>query len=301
MRRIDLVGLQRRRAEPLPDRAVGRHEAAHGHGHLDAPRPFAADRRRDHLGPRRVDSAGRRRDSRQLPRPRLRQEHDRDHPRRLDPVPDRGLDPDHVRGQAGREGRHRASSSRSPYTRTRGCSFRRSRRSGFATRTRSWPEFRAAHRRSWTLRRVAASGRAARWPSPSARKSRRSWNSSATTGSPAGRPPDQMLSLDRVSKIYKVGTFGGKDLRRRPRRQLRREARRSRLADRRERQRQDDRRQDDPEADRDQPRHHHARRRGRLPAARRRPSRRTTATSRAYSRIRSARTTRSSKPTASSP
>ncbi len=110
-----------------------------------------------------------------------------------------------------------------------------------------------------------------------------------------------MLSLDRVSKTYKVGTFGGKDL----------------------------------VAVRDvsfdvksgevvsligesgsgkttvgkmilklieiNKRHHHARRRGRLPGARQRPSRPTTATSRASSRIRSARTTPSSKPTASSP
>jgi ABC-type glutathione transport system ATPase component len=34
----------------------------------------------------------------------------------------------------------------------------------------------------------------------------------ATTRSPAGRSPEPMLSLNRVSKIYKTGTFGGKDL-----------------------------------------------------------------------------------------
>ena len=34
----------------------------------------------------------------------------------------------------------------------------------------------------------------------------------ATTSSPAGRSPDAVLTLDHVSKIYKVGTFGGTDL-----------------------------------------------------------------------------------------
>ena len=33
----------------VPDRALGWHEAAHGHGHLDPPQSVAADRRRGHL------------------------------------------------------------------------------------------------------------------------------------------------------------------------------------------------------------------------------------------------------------
>ena len=43
----------------------------------------------------------------ELPRPRLRQEHDRHHPRPVRAVPDRGHDPRDVRGQAGGEGAHR--------------------------------------------------------------------------------------------------------------------------------------------------------------------------------------------------
>ena len=88
--------------------------------------------------------------------------------------------------------------------------------------------------------------------------------SSATTRSPAGRPPGQMLSLDRVSKVYRVGHLRRQGAARGRERQLRRRGRRGRLADRRERQRQDDRRQDDPEAHRHQPRHDHLRRRRRL-------------------------------------
>ena len=75
----------------ISDRAFGGHEAAHGHGHFDAHGPIAADCRRDHLGPGRLDAAGRRGDPRQLPQAQLRQEHDRDHPRHVDPVPDRRI------------------------------------------------------------------------------------------------------------------------------------------------------------------------------------------------------------------
>ena len=53
-----------RRAEPLSDRTIGWHEAAHGHGHLHTHESLAADRRRDHLGSGRVDAAGRGRDPR---------------------------------------------------------------------------------------------------------------------------------------------------------------------------------------------------------------------------------------------
>src|SRR5512140_692277 len=47
---------------------------------------------------------------------------------------------------------------------------------------------------------------------PSAARSHRSSRSTATTWSPAGRSRDAMLTLEHVSKIYKVGTFGGTDL-----------------------------------------------------------------------------------------
>ncbi len=63
-----------------------------------------------------------------------------------------------------------------------------------------------------------------------------------------------MLTLDHVSKVYKVGTFGGKELTARPRRKLRGGAGRGRVADRRERQRQEHDRQDDPHASRPSPR-----------------------------------------------
>ena len=48
--------------------------------HLDAAQPVAADRGRDHLGARRVDPEGGRRDARRVPRPGVRQEHDRRSP-----------------------------------------------------------------------------------------------------------------------------------------------------------------------------------------------------------------------------
>ena len=66
-RRVKLVGLDADVLYTVPDRALGRDEAAHGHGHLDAPQSFAADRRRGHLGPRRLHPAGRRRDADRVP------------------------------------------------------------------------------------------------------------------------------------------------------------------------------------------------------------------------------------------
>ena len=91
--------------------------------------------------------------------------------------------------------------------------------------------------------------------------------SSRATRSPAGRPTGPAArrgvagrrrgasdaELDGVSKTYRTGTFGGKSLYGRPRRQLRGPAGRGRLADRRERQRQEHDRQDDPAPDADRP------------------------------------------------
>ena len=94
----------RRGPRPLPDRALRRSEAARRDGALDAARPVAPDRGRAHVRARRVDAAGGRRDARRVPRPRVREEHDRDHARPVDPLPDRRHDPRHVRGQARREG-----------------------------------------------------------------------------------------------------------------------------------------------------------------------------------------------------
>ena len=61
-----------RGARQLPDRAVRRHEAADGDGHLHPARPVAAHRRRDDLRARRVDPEGRGQDPRGVPRPGLR-------------------------------------------------------------------------------------------------------------------------------------------------------------------------------------------------------------------------------------
>ena len=58
-RRLDLVGLSADVLGMYPDRALRRDEAARGDGDLDAARPVAADRRRGHLGARRVDASGR--------------------------------------------------------------------------------------------------------------------------------------------------------------------------------------------------------------------------------------------------
>ena len=95
---------RRRGPRALPDRALGRNEAASRAGPLDAPQPVAPDRRRAHLRAGRVDPEGGGGNARRVPRSRLREEHDRDHPRPLDPLPDRRHDPRHVRRQAGREG-----------------------------------------------------------------------------------------------------------------------------------------------------------------------------------------------------
>ena len=94
----------RGRAGAIPDRALGRDEAARRDGALVPARSLAPDRRRGDVGARRVDPASRVRAARGVPRPRLRQEHDRDHARPLGPVPDRRHDPRHVRRQARREG-----------------------------------------------------------------------------------------------------------------------------------------------------------------------------------------------------
>ena len=132
-RRLELVGLPRDVLDALPDRALRRDEAARRDGALVAARPVAPDRRRGHLGARRLDAAGRRRAARRVPRPRLRQEHDRDHARPLRALPDRRHDPRHVRRQAGREGAGRDDHRARRGTRTRSCCSRRCRRSGCAS------------------------------------------------------------------------------------------------------------------------------------------------------------------------
>ena len=124
----------RGRAGAIPDGALGRDEAARRDGVLVAPRSFAPDRRRGDVGARRVDAAGGVRAARRVPRPRLRQEHDRDHARPLGPVPDRRHDPRHVRRQARREGAGGDDRRLTGASRTRGCCSRRCPRSGCGTR-----------------------------------------------------------------------------------------------------------------------------------------------------------------------
>ena len=87
----------------------------------------------------------------------------------------------------------------------------------------------------------------------------------------------------------------------RPRRDLRRQARRGRLADRGERQREVDDRPDDPSPHSADRRLDHPRRQPTSHGSTAARSRSTTGASRACSRTRSARTTRSSRPTGSSP
>ena len=179
------------RPRPLPDRALRRDEAARRDGALDPARPVAPDRRRAHLRARRLDPAGRRGDARRVPRPRLREEHDRDHARPRDPLPDRRHDPGHVRRQARREGAGGARSSTTRAIRTRSCCSARCPRSARASPRSRSAASPAGRRRCSTRRRAAGSGTAARSPSRSASRSRRSSRSSPAATPRAGRwPPD---------------------------------------------------------------------------------------------------------------
>ena len=100
-----------------------------------------------------------------------------------------------------------------------------------------------------------------------------------------------MLQLDDVTKVFRVGTFGGAAITAVSRRHVRGQARRGRFPDRRERQRQDHGRPHDPALDGGHGRDDHVRRRGRDGARAAVGSAATTSTSRASSRIPSARTT----------
>ena len=150
LRRLELVGLDPRGAGPLPDRALGRDEAAHGDGDLDPAEPLAADRRRGHLGPRRLHPEGGRRDPGRLPRPPLRQEHHHHHPRPVAGVPDRRQHHRDVRRQAGREGPDRHPGRHPPPPLHPAAARRPCPRSGPATAPGGWRASPGARRRCST-------------------------------------------------------------------------------------------------------------------------------------------------------
>ena len=211
------------RARDVPDRALGRHEAAHRDGALDAARPLAADRRRDHVRARRLDAAGRR-----------------------------------ARRSSSSA---TAASSRASIVITHDLSIlyqiadtilvmyagRLAEKAPAETivERAAAPVHAAADRVAARGRRALRRAPAAGHPGPPAvaprpadrlplpRTAARSRSSKCVEqppfvevapGAPGrllGDGAAVMLALDRVSKTYRVGTFGGTELRRRPRRQLR--------------------------------------------------------------------------------
>ena len=156
--------------------------------HLDAARPVAADRRRDHVGARRLEPARGRRAARRVPRPRLREEHDRDHPRprrssTRSPTRSSSCTPGKLAEKAPAE--TIVAAPRHPYTRLLHlvapggrCPLRRD------AAGRASP---AGRRRCSTRRPAAGSATAARSRSRSARRSRRSSRSSRATRSACWR------------------------------------------------------------------------------------------------------------------
>ena len=123
--------------------------------------------------------------------------------------PGRRLDHGHVCGEARREGVRLPGSSKAPLHPYTHQLIRRFPRSASGSPSSGCPASPAARRRSSIRRPGAVSGPAVPWPTRSAWPSRRSPRSSPATPSPAGRC-DGMLTLDRVSKSYRVGMFGGR-------------------------------------------------------------------------------------------
>ena len=103
-RRLKIVGLSEDVLERFPIELSGGMKQRVVMVLSSAPRSVAPHRRRGDVRARRVDAASGVRAARRVPRPRLREEHDRDHARPLRPVPDRRHDPRHVRGEARGEG-----------------------------------------------------------------------------------------------------------------------------------------------------------------------------------------------------
>ncbi len=122
---------------------------------------------------------GRGRDARRVPRPGVRPEHDRHHPRHVDPVPDRRHDHRDVRREAGREGRDRRHHRRAPASLHAAADLvaARGRRQVRGQAAVGHPRQPAVAAR--TRPRAAASGLDARSRSSSAARSRRSSRSNA--------------------------------------------------------------------------------------------------------------------------
>ena len=176
-----------RRARDVPDRALGRDEAAHRDGALDAAQPGAPDRGRDHVSARRLDPEGRRRDARRVPRPRLREEHDGDHARPGDPLSGRRHHPRHVRGQAGREGARRGDHRCAAASVHAAAHLLAARGRGDLRGAEAHGDSRASAALARSADGLQVQGRAARSRSRSASRSRPSSKSRPATKSPAGR------------------------------------------------------------------------------------------------------------------
>ena len=88
-RRIDLVGSTRRTCLNMyPFEMSGGMRQRDDNGHFHPAQPLAAHRGRGHVGSGRVHPARRRGNADGVQGPRLRKEHDRDHPRPVGPGPD---------------------------------------------------------------------------------------------------------------------------------------------------------------------------------------------------------------------
>ena len=164
---------------------------------------------------------GRRGDARRVPRPGVREEHDRDHPRHLDPLPDRRHDHGHVRGQARREGAGRRRSSRRPGIRTRSCCSLAARGRRALSRSGGWRHPGPAAVAARPADRLPLPG-----PLPArVREVRRGAAVRRGRAGPLGRLLEggrRCSSSTGSRRSTKSGTFGGERADRRPRRQLRR-------------------------------------------------------------------------------
>ena len=195
----------RGRARAIPDRAVRRDEAARRDGALVPARSLAADRRRDHVRARRLDPEGRVPDPRRVPGPRLREEHDRHHPRLsiLYQIADT-ISSCTPASWPRRRRRDIVEAPRHPYTQMLlsslpevGVRYSEKRLTGIPGRPPSLLD----------PPTDAGSGPGARSPSRSARSSRRSGDRTGHIVACWKVAGD--AELDTRCKVYRVGAFGG--------------------------------------------------------------------------------------------